>query len=115
MKGQTYNEPVVYVANYKAVEQKEIIEQLKAKRVWAAGTKTWFELAKKGIWVEGCADAFGLEFLQTAWQMPLFNISKEISLSLPVMKQRKSGRRKDGMRMALIQPKKNMRQRLNNG
>ena len=33
------------------------------KRVWAAGTKTWFELAKKGIWVEGSADAFGLEFL----------------------------------------------------
>ncbi|MFI5132067.1 MAG: hypothetical protein ACHQFX_18830 [Chitinophagales bacterium] len=70
-------EQVVYVANYKAVEQKEVIEQLKGKRVWAAGTKTWFELAKKGIHVEGCADAFGLEFLQTAWQMPLFNISKK--------------------------------------
>ena len=42
-------EQVVYVANYKAVEQKEVIEQLKGKRVWAAGTKTWFELAKKGI------------------------------------------------------------------
>ncbi len=70
------NEPVVYVANYKAVEKKEIIEQLKEKRVWVAGTKTWFELAKKGIWVEGCADAFGLEFLQPAWQMPLLNISK---------------------------------------
>ena len=73
----TIDEPVVYVANYKAVEKKEMIEQLKAKRVWAAGTKTWFELAKKGIWVEGCADAFGLEFLQSPWQMPLLNISKK--------------------------------------
>jgi hydroxymethylbilane synthase len=71
------NEPVVYVANYKAAEQKEIIEQLKDKKVWAAGTKTWFELAKRGIWVEGCADAFGLEFLETAWQMPLLDISKK--------------------------------------
>jgi hydroxymethylbilane synthase len=70
------NEPVVYVANYKAVEKKELIEQLQEKKVWAAGTKTWFELAKKGIWVEGCADAFGLEFLLTPWQMPLVNISK---------------------------------------
>jgi hypothetical protein len=70
------NEPVVYVANYKAVEQKEIIEQLKNKRVWASGTKTWFELVKKGIRVEGCADAFGLAFLYPAWQMPLFDISK---------------------------------------
>ncbi|MEI9911243.1 MAG: hypothetical protein WDO71_17210 [Bacteroidota bacterium] len=70
------NEPVVYVANYKAVEQKELIDQLQTKKVWAAGTKTWFELAKKGVWVEGCADAFGLEFLLTPWQMPLLNISK---------------------------------------
>ena len=71
------HEDVVYVANYKAVEHKEIIEQLRDKRVWASGTKTWFELAKKGIWVEGCADAFGLEFLEEAWQMPLLNISKK--------------------------------------
>ncbi len=69
-------EPVVYVANYKAVEKKGIVEQLKNKKVWAAGTKTWFELAKKGIWVEGCADAFGLEFLKPIWKMPLLNIAK---------------------------------------
>ena len=69
-------EPVVYAANYKAVKQKEVIRQLQSKKVWAAGSKTWFELAKQGIWVEGCADGFGLEFLQTSWQMPLFGISK---------------------------------------
>lgn len=70
------NEPVVYVANYKAVEKNELIEQLQKKKVWAAGTKTWFELSKKGIWVEGCADAFGLEFLLIPWAMPLVNIAK---------------------------------------
>jgi hydroxymethylbilane synthase len=70
-------EPVVYVANYKAVQQSALIEQLQTKKVWAAGTKTWFELAQQAIWVEGCADAFGLEFLQTPWQMPLFTIIKE--------------------------------------
>jgi hydroxymethylbilane synthase len=73
----TINEAIVYVANYKAAEKEEVIEQLESKQVWAAGTKTWFELAKKGIWVEGSADAFGLEFLLTPWKMPLFNISKE--------------------------------------
>jgi hydroxymethylbilane synthase len=71
------NEAIVYVANYKAAEKEEVIQQLQTKQVWAAGTKTWFELAKKGIWVEGSADAFGLEFLLTPWQMPLFNISKD--------------------------------------
>ncbi|MBC7874890.1 MAG: hypothetical protein H7Y01_12885, partial [Ferruginibacter sp.] len=70
------NEPVVYVANYKALVQKEWTRQLQTKKVWAAGTKTWIELAKKGIWVEGCADAFGLEFLLIPWKMPLLTISK---------------------------------------
>jgi hydroxymethylbilane synthase len=71
------SESIVYVANYKAAEQIQVIEQLKNKRVWAAGTKTWLELARKGIRVEGSADAFGLEFLETSWQMPLLNIQKK--------------------------------------
>ena len=70
-------EPIVYVSNYKATNKKEIIKQLLSKKIWCAGTKTWFELAKQGIWVEGCADAFGLEFLLIPWQMPLLNISKD--------------------------------------
>ncbi|MEO5563070.1 MAG: hydroxymethylbilane synthase, partial [Chitinophagaceae bacterium] len=87
--------PVVYVSNYKALAQSApdsyrdnnhlpiaigtslLVQSLQQTRVWAAGTKTWYELAKQGIWVEGCADAFGLEFLERAWQMPLLNISKE--------------------------------------
>ncbi len=72
----TITEPVVYVANYKAVQKKELIDQLKTKRVLAAGTKTWLELSANGTWVEGSADAFGLEFLGKVLQMPLLNISK---------------------------------------
>jgi len=68
------SEPVVYISNYKAVKQTQF---LKDKKVWASGTKTWYELAKNGIWVDGCADAFGLEFLETVLTMPLFNIKKE--------------------------------------
>jgi hydroxymethylbilane synthase len=43
---------------------------------WASGTKTWFELAKKGIWIEGCADGLGIDFLKNVWQSPLANISE---------------------------------------
>jgi uroporphyrinogen-III synthase len=71
------NESIVYVANYKATQQKNMIEQLQSKTVWAAGSKTWFELANKNIWVQGCADAFGLAFLKSVWQMPLLNIHAE--------------------------------------
>lgn len=78
-----YNElqsaaPVVYVSNYKAVQgNNSLVRSLQTKRVWAAGTKTWYELARQGVWVEGCADAFGLEFLEKAWNMPLIGIAKE--------------------------------------
>lgn len=67
-------EPVVYVSNYKAIRQGEF---LKNKRVWVSGTKTWYELAKQGIWVDGSADAFGLEFLENVWSIPLLDIKKE--------------------------------------
>ena len=70
-------QPVVYVSNYKAIKQPALIENLQKKRVWAAGTKTWFDLSKKGIWVEGSADAFGLESLRSVFSMPLLNILAE--------------------------------------
>lgn len=70
-------QPVVYVANYKAVFDAALTDALKTKRVWAAGTRTWLQLARQGIWVEGCADAFGLEWLQNTWQSPLVRIRKQ--------------------------------------
>lgn len=66
----------VYVANYKAIRNQDLIQQLQNKTVWAAGSKTWFQLAKQNIWVTGSADAFGLEFLEQAWTMPLIQINK---------------------------------------
>jgi hydroxymethylbilane synthase len=54
----------IFVANHKAVHSQSLIESLQSKKVWAAGSRTWKELSKKGIWVEGCADGLGLEFIQ---------------------------------------------------
>ncbi len=70
-----FNQPVIFVSNYKAVQQNEVLEAIHHKRVWASGTKTWIELAKKGIWVEGCADSMGLECLKVAMAQPIINIS----------------------------------------
>lgn len=80
----------VFIANYKAVT-KSVLEQqdfdkhsidkltgnkqLRSKLILGSGTRTWFELAKKGFWVTACADGLGFEnFLQTI-KMPLFNIN----------------------------------------
>lgn len=68
--------PVIYVSNYKAVQDDQLILALQKRKVWAAGTKTWYELARQGIWVDGCADALGLEALQKVWTMPLIGIDR---------------------------------------
>lgn len=73
----SFPEPVAYIANYKALEKEATLQSLKNKKIWAAGTKTWFEVAKKGLWVEGCADAMGLEFLLPVWKQPLTAIQQE--------------------------------------
>ncbi len=64
-----------FIAHHRAVTP-EILPILRSPKNWASGTKTWFELAKKGIWVEGCADGFGIDFLKNVWQSPLANISE---------------------------------------
>lgn len=72
-----FSTPTVFIANHKAVHLAADISSLQEKRIWVSGTKTWLELAKMGIWVEGSADAFGLESLLPLWEIPLLNIKKE--------------------------------------
>lgn len=69
-------QPVVFVANYKAVQHSSAKEVLKGKRIYASGTRTWYELAKQGYWVEGCADALGFENFLTVLQMPLLQVQQ---------------------------------------
>lgn len=67
----------VFVSHHRAAYKEPVLRTLQKKRVWTAGTRTWFELAKRGIWVEGCSDGFGLKFLENVVSMPL------VSLPLP--------------------------------
>ncbi len=71
------NQRVVYIGNFKSVRGETLTSNIKKKKVWVAGTRTWYELAKKGVWVEGCADALGLETLPALWETPLFQIDKD--------------------------------------
>ena len=50
---------------------------LGASRVWTSGTRSWFTLAEKGVWVEGCAEGLGFESIR-----PLL---KEAVLQLPAI------------------------------
>lgn len=65
----------VFVANYKALLSPSAMNKLTQKQIWASGTKTWFELAKLGLWVNGSADALGFEKFLPVLNMPLFSLT----------------------------------------
>ncbi|HTE28177.1 hypothetical protein [Flavitalea sp.] len=69
--------PVCFIASHKSIHNERLVIHLAGRRVWAAGTKTWFELAKKGVWVEGSADGLGLETLTKAWTGVFTGIDKD--------------------------------------
>jgi len=73
--------PVVFIANYKTIQGQTEVKNLSNKTMITSGTKTWFELSKKGYWVTASADALGFEFLLPSLSMPLLNIQvEEISI-----------------------------------
>jgi hydroxymethylbilane synthase len=64
-----------FISSHKAVHSEKIKNKITKKTVWAAGTRTWYDLAKKGIWVQGCADGLGFDFLSAIFKSPLINIT----------------------------------------
>jgi len=69
--------PTVFIANYKTLQGQSEVKNLSNKTIIASGSKTWFELSKKGYWVTASADALGFEFLLASLKMPLLNIQAE--------------------------------------
>lgn len=56
-----------FVAHYRALTesgamQEQWREWLRNRRVWVSGPSSWFQLAERGVWVEGCAEGLGFEF-----------------------------------------------------
>jgi hypothetical protein len=69
-------EPAVFIAHHKTIHSPELVQLLEQKRVWVAGTHTWLKLAHQGIWVEGCADGWGLSFAGNTLSSPLIGLDK---------------------------------------
>ncbi|MGB4958821.1 MAG: hypothetical protein WBO36_05045, partial [Saprospiraceae bacterium] len=67
----------VYVANPKIAKNQTLLQDLSGKVIWAAGSKTWYDLAKSGMWVTGCTDGLGFRTLFELMEQPL--ISSHIS------------------------------------
>lgn len=79
------SEEAVFVSNYRVLQhpQEQLFEEiLRQKRVWTAGTSSWTELARRGVWVEGSSDGFGLEFIDSVLRSPLVNVQAQNTLIL---------------------------------
>jgi len=63
----------IFVTHSRAVAP-EWSSALTDSRVWTSGTASWFKLAEQGIWVEGCAENLGFEFLAETLNEPILKL-----------------------------------------
>lgn len=45
--------------------------RMKGRRVWTSGVQSWRRLAGRGVWVEGCADGLGFDWISTTLEEPV--------------------------------------------
>ncbi|MDR3605858.1 MAG: hydroxymethylbilane synthase [Oligoflexia bacterium] len=67
----------VFIAHARAVPagRAESMAALSGARIWVSGTASWERLAKKGLWVEGCAEGLGFEFLRATIEEPVLRLA----------------------------------------
>jgi len=63
----------VFVAHARAVPD-GAVNELQKRRIWTSGVKSWQALARKGIWVEGCADGLGFDFIRSTLGEPVLQL-----------------------------------------
>jgi hydroxymethylbilane synthase len=64
----------VFIAHSRALPE-GTESDLTGKRVWTSGTASWRRLAERGVWVEGCADALGFEWIKPTLAEPVLQLA----------------------------------------
>ena len=66
------NTRAVFASHWRAVPRDQ---DLSAEiRVWVSGISSWFKLAKRGIWIEGCGDNLGFRHLAPTLNTPVLQL-----------------------------------------
>ncbi len=63
--------PAAFIAHRRALPELAAAEVNRCPHLWVSGTETWFALAERGVWVEGCAESLGFSALQATLSSPL--------------------------------------------
>jgi hydroxymethylbilane synthase len=60
-----------FVAHKRALPEMAAEAVNRCPHIWVSGTETWFALAARGVWVEGCAESLGFAALRGSLGEPL--------------------------------------------
>jgi hydroxymethylbilane synthase len=63
----------VFVAHSRALPM-GVEHDLDRRRVWTSGTASWFRLAQRGVWVEGCAEGLGYDWIAPTLAEPVLGL-----------------------------------------
>lgn len=51
-----------------------LLAVLSSKRLWCVGPVSWLKFAARGLWVEGCADGLGVDYILPTMQRPVLGL-----------------------------------------
>jgi hydroxymethylbilane synthase len=60
-----------FIAHRRALPDLPAAVVNRCRHIWVSGTESWFALAARGVWVEGCAESLGFEALRPTLEAPL--------------------------------------------
>ena len=60
-----------FIAHRRALPQLGAAQVNRCPHIWVSGTESWFALAARGVWVEGCAESLGFAALRPTIAAPL--------------------------------------------
>ena len=63
--------PAAFIAHRRALADLRADQINRCPHLWVSGTPTWFALAERGAWIEGCAESLGFRALRATLASPL--------------------------------------------
>lgn len=67
--------PAVFVAHRRALPEELSAEVVnRCVHLWVSGSESWSALARRGVWVEGCAEGLGFSALREIFAEPLLQL-----------------------------------------
>ncbi|MBS0388163.1 MAG: hydroxymethylbilane synthase [Proteobacteria bacterium] len=66
-----------FIAHRRALPELPAAAVNRCRHIWVSGTESWFALAARGVWVEGCAESLGFAALRATLASPLLALPPE--------------------------------------